>query len=84
MSTKTHTAQSHTKPIDTTKLTTGHFVAPQREEMQLHPPEHRHNLPSLRNLDKPLVQPHPQGGTSIIKRKHKLPAYRKAMPNIEL
>ena len=28
--------------------------------------------------DKPLVQPHPQGGTSTIKRNHKLPAYRKA------
>jgi len=33
-------AQSHTKPIDISKLTTGHFIAPQREEIQLHPPEH--------------------------------------------
>ena len=35
-----------------------------------------------RDLDKPLVQPYPQGGTSTIKRNHKLPAYRKATPNI--
>ena len=27
-------------------------------------------------LDKPLVQPHPQGGTFTIKRNHKLPEYR--------
>ena len=31
-----------------------------------------------RNLDKSLIQPHPQGGTSTIKRNDKLPAYRKA------
>ena len=29
------------------------------------------------NLDKLLVQPHPQGSGSTIKRNHKLPAYRK-------
>ena len=34
-------AQSHTKPIDISKLTTGHFIALQREEIQLHPPEHQ-------------------------------------------
>jgi len=33
-------AQSHTKPTDISKLITGHFIALQREEMQLHPPEH--------------------------------------------
>jgi len=38
-------AKSHTKPIDTLKLTTGHFIALQREEIQLHPPEHQHKLP---------------------------------------
>ena len=27
------------------KLTTGHFIAFQREDIQLHPPEHRHKLP---------------------------------------
>ena len=37
-------AQSHTKPIDISKLTTGHFIALQREEIQLHLPEHWHKL----------------------------------------
>ena len=32
------------KPLDTSKFTTGHFIALQREEIQLHPPEHRHKL----------------------------------------
>jgi len=38
-------AQSHTKPIDISKLITGHFIALQREEIQLYPPEHGHKLP---------------------------------------
>ena len=61
-------AQSHMKPTDTSKLTTGHFIALQREKTQLHPPEHQRKLPYPGNLDKPLIQPHPQGGTSTIKR----------------
>ena len=32
------------------------------------------------NLDKPLVQPYPQGADSTIKRNHELPAYRKGTP----
>ena len=40
LSTKIQEVKSHTKPIDTSKLTTGHFIALQREEIQLHPPEH--------------------------------------------
>jgi len=47
-------AQSHTKPIDTPKLTTGHFIAVQREEIQLQPPEPRHKFPQPGNIDKPL------------------------------
>ena len=42
---KKQVAKSHTKPIDTLKPTTGHFIALQREEIQLHPPEHQHKLP---------------------------------------
>ena len=38
-------AQSHTKPIDISKLITGHFVVLQREEIQLHPQEHIYKLP---------------------------------------
>ena len=36
--------KSH-QTTDTTKLTTGHFIALQREEIQLHPPEHQYKLP---------------------------------------
>ena len=38
-------SQSHTKPIDILKLTTGHFIALQREEIQLHPLEHQCKRP---------------------------------------
>ena len=40
LSTKIQAAKSHTKPIDTSRLVTGHFIALQREEIQLHPLEH--------------------------------------------
>lgn len=34
----------YTEPIETTKPTTGHYAALQRDEIQLHQPEHRHKL----------------------------------------
>ena len=37
-------AQSHTKPIDISELTTGYFTVLQREEIQLHPLKHRRKL----------------------------------------
>jgi len=40
LSFKTQAAQNHNKPIDTSKLTAAHFIALQREEIQLHPPDH--------------------------------------------
>ena len=43
-------APGHTKPIGISKLITGHFIALQREEIQLHPPEHRHKLPNQETL----------------------------------
>ena len=43
-------AQCHTKPTDISKLTTGHFNALQTEEIQLHPPEHRHSFPNQETL----------------------------------
>ena len=58
LSIKRQAFQSHAKPMDTPKLTTGHFIALQREEIQLHPPEHKHKLPQPENLDKLLVQSH--------------------------
>jgi len=42
---KTEVTKSHSKPIDTSKLTTGHVIALQREEIQLHPPEYIRKLP---------------------------------------
>jgi len=45
LSIKIQAAQSHAKPIDTPKPTTGPFIALQREEIQLHPPEHRCKFP---------------------------------------
>ena len=81
LSIKRQAAQSHAKPIDTPKLTTGHFIALQREETQLHPPEHRHKLPQPENPDKPLVQSHPQEEDFKIKRNHEHSAYRKGTPN---
>ena len=37
LSSKLQVAQTHAKPIDTPKLNTGHFIALQREEIQLQP-----------------------------------------------
>ena len=53
-------AQSHTKPTDISKLITGHFIALQRKEIQLHPSEHQHKLPKPGNLDRPPIQLHSQ------------------------
>ena len=44
LSIKRQVAQRHIKPIDTPKLNIGHFIALQKEEIQLHPSEHRHKL----------------------------------------
>ena len=68
LSIKKQAAQSHAKPIDTPKLTSGHFIALQREEIQLHPPEPRCKFPKPKKFDKPLVQPHTQGADFTIKR----------------
>ena len=45
LSIKIQAAQSHIKPIDIPKLTTGHFIALQTEKKKLYPPEHQHMLP---------------------------------------
>ena len=63
------------------KLTPGHFIVLQREEIQLRPPEYRHKLPKPGDLDKSLVQPHPQGADTIIKRNYDPPSYSKETPN---
>ena len=40
------TAQRHTDPIDTPKLTTGHCTSLQRDAIQPHQPEHSQALPT--------------------------------------
>ena len=42
------------------------------------------SFPNHENLDKPLIQPHLQGGTSTIKKNHKLSKYRKSTSNSHL
>ena len=74
-------AQSQSKPIDTPKLTIGHFIALQKEDIQLHAPEHRHKFLQPGNFDKPLVQPHPQGADSKVKRNHDPPDCRRWTTN---
>ena len=51
LSIKRQAVQSHSKPIDTPKPTTGHFITLQTEKIQLHPPEYKRKLPYPRNLD---------------------------------
>ena len=68
MNIKRWAAQNHAKPINTPKLITGHFIALQRKEIHLHPPEHRHKVPQPGNLDKPLVQPTYRENTSQLGR----------------
>ena len=64
----------HIKSTDTTKLTTGHFLALQRDNVQLHSPERKKNkFPQAGNLHKQKsnptqrIQPHPQvrGNTTL-------------------
>ena len=78
---KSQATQSHTKSIDTPKLTTGHCIALQTDKIQLHPLEHRQMFPQQGNLHKLLVQPHPQAADSTNKRKYDPPACIKDTPN---
>ena len=57
------TAQRRTETLDTPKPTTGHCIALQRDEIQLHQPEHRHKLPQPGKHHRTLTEPHPQGQT---------------------
>ena len=58
------TAQRHTEPIDTPKLTIEHCTALQRDEIQLHQPEHRHKLSQPGKHHRTLIQSHPWGQTA--------------------
>ena len=67
-------AQSHRECIDTQKLTTGHGTTLQRE-IQVHWPEDRQNSPQSGNLHKALIQFHPQGADSTMKRNYDLETF---------
>ena len=47
--------------LKTTKQSTGHSPAHQKDKIQPHPPEHRHQSPSPGSLYNPLNQPYPLG-----------------------
>ena len=53
----------YTEPIETTKPTTGHCAALQRDEIQLHQPDHMHKLSEPGKHNRRLIHPHPQGQT---------------------
>ena len=74
-------AQSHTQFTDTPKHPTEHGTDRQRNKIQLPPREQRHQLSSLRNLHKALVQPHPLEAESPNKRNHDLAGCRKENPS---
>ena len=57
LSIKRQAAQGHAKPIDTPKLTTEHFIALQREEIQLHLPEPDASSPNQETLTSHLSNP---------------------------
>ena len=85
LSFNTQAVQSHTKPTDSSKLTTGHFTALREKRFSsTHQNTDASSPNQAGNLDEPLDQPHPQGASSTIKRNHRLTAYRKATPNSNL
>ena len=57
LSIKIQAAKSHTEPIDTSQHTTGHLIALQREQIQLHPPEHQASFPNQETLISHLSNP---------------------------
>ena len=81
LSIKRQAAQSHTKHIDTPKLTTGHFIALERRDPATSTRKHTQSPLTMKFWQARIVQPHPQGAGSTIKMNHKLPAYRKVTPN---
>ena len=57
------TVPSHTEPIHTPKLITGHCAAFQRDKIQLHQPEHRH-IPTLTRKTSQDTNPIPSMGAN--------------------
>ena len=79
--TKIQAAKSHTKPINTSKLTTGHFSALQKKRSSCTHQNTDTSFPNQETLMSHTSNPPSQGGTSTIKRNYKLLAYRNTTPN---
>ena len=74
-------AYNHTKFTDTLKHTTGCGPAQEKDKIQPHPPEDRHQSPPPGSLHKPLNQPHPLGADSINNWNYEPAAWKKKSPN---
>ena len=61
--------------------TTGRSPAHQKDKIQPHPPEHRHQFPPLGILHKPLNQPHPLGADTKNNGNYEPAACEKETPN---
>ena len=64
-------------PQDTPKHTTGCSPAHQKDKIQPHPPEHRHQSPPPGSLHNPLSQPYPLGADTKNNGNYELAASEK-------
>ena len=74
-------AKNHNKFTDTTKHTTGRGPAHQKDKIQPHPPEHRHQSPPPGSLHNPLNQPYPLGTNTKNNGNYEPAACKKEKPN---
>ena len=79
LSIKIQAAQSHIKPIDTPKFTNGHFIALQREQIQLYPQEQR-QASLTRNTWKTTTPTPPIGSNLHNKEEPQTPSLQKGDP----
>ena len=77
----TEAAQNHNKATDTPKHTTRRGPAHQRDKIQPHPPEHRHQSPPPGSLHNPLKQPQLLGTDTKNNGNYELAACEKETPN---
>ena len=74
-------AENHSKFTNTPNHTTRCGPAHQKEMIQPHPPEHRHQSPPPGSLHNPLNQPHPLGAHTKNNGNYKRAACEKETPN---
>ena len=76
--------QSHTKPIDTPRLTTGHWTNLWQDKIQVHPPERRHKSPNQETFTGHWSSPTYKEEIPQIKTDYNSPACSKETPNSKL